>query len=266
MSAAPEIDRTIRRVRHELTLRLLEVRQVARPTRGTVRVTLGGAALAGFASPGFDDHVKLFFPEPGQDRPALPEPGGGPRPVARDYTPRRHDPAAGILEIEFALHGAGPATRWAAQARPGQLLGVGGPRGSMIVPGSFDWYLLAGDETALPAIARRLEELPAGARALVIAEVANAGEERPLFGTAAHTEVTWLHRAAAAEPATLLARAIAAMRLPPGDGYAWVAAEADAARAARQVLLDRHALPRPWVKASGYWKRDTASTHVTYDD
>ena len=64
------------------------------------------------------------------------------------------------------------------QAGPGKFLGVGGPRGSFIVPDDFDWYLLAGDETALPAIGRRLEELPAGTRALVVIEVADAGEEQ----------------------------------------------------------------------------------------
>ena len=70
----------------------------------------------------------------------------------RDYTPRRHDAEAGTLEIDFALHEAGPATQWAEQAKVGDLLGVGGPRGSFIVPTDFDWHLLIGDDTALPAI------------------------------------------------------------------------------------------------------------------
>ena len=160
--------RTARRVRHETKMRLLQVREVSRLTPKMVRIVVSGEALAGFISAAHDDHVKLFFPQPGQDKPVLPTPTpngpvypeGAPRPAARDYTPRRYDAAANTLVVDFVLHGEGPATTWAAQARPGQFLGVGGPRGSFIVPDDFDWYLLAGDETAIPAIGRRLEELP----------------------------------------------------------------------------------------------------------
>jgi NADPH-dependent ferric siderophore reductase len=166
--------RTARRVRHETKMRLLQVREVSRLTPKMVRVVVGGEALAGFISAAHDDHVKLFFPQPGHDKPVLPTPTpngpvypeGAPRPAARDYTPRRYDATANALTIDFVLHGVGPATTWAAQARPGQFLGVGGPRGSFIVPDDFDWYLLAGDETAIPAIGRRLQELPAGTRVI----------------------------------------------------------------------------------------------------
>jgi NADPH-dependent ferric siderophore reductase len=72
------------------------------------------------------------------------------------------------LHIDFAIHDAGPATDWALRARIGDALEIGGPRGSAVIPMEFDWYLLIGDETGLPAIGRRLEELPAGSRALVI--------------------------------------------------------------------------------------------------
>lgn len=97
----------------------------------------------------------------------------------RDYTPRRFDLKTGELDIDFVLHGDGPASTWAAQAQPGQTLHIGGPRGSMVVPDMFDSYLLIGDETALLAIARRLEELSANCRATVVVEVENAAEEQP---------------------------------------------------------------------------------------
>src|ERR1700734_1739633 len=96
--------------------------------------------------------------------------GGPPTLRGRDFTPRRYAPAAGTLEIDFAIHDAGPATRWAAQAKPGDTLALGGPRGSFVIPSAYDWHLLAGDETALPAISRRLAELPAGARTVVVVE------------------------------------------------------------------------------------------------
>ena len=64
----------------------------------------------------------------------------------RDFTPRRHDAEKGELVVDFAIHGAGPATEWASAARPGSRLGVGGPRGSFVVTDDFDWYLMIGDE------------------------------------------------------------------------------------------------------------------------
>ncbi len=152
------------RVRHQPRRRTLDVKHVDKISAHMIRVTLGGD-LDGFTSVGFDDHVKLFFPtgSVGED--------GQPEFMARDYTPRRHDPQAKTLAIEFVIHDAGPATRWAEQAKPGQTLQIGGPRGSFVIPTDFDWHLLIGDDTGLPAIARRLEELPAGTRAVALIEV-----------------------------------------------------------------------------------------------
>jgi NADPH-dependent ferric siderophore reductase len=239
-----------------------------------VRIVVAGEALAGFVSAAHDDHVKLFFPQPGQDKPVLPTPSpngpvypeGALRPAARDYTPRRYDATANALTIDFVVHSDGPATQWAARARPGSFLGVGGPRGSFIVPDDFDWYLLAGDETALPAIGRRLEELPAGTRAIVVVEVADAAEEQR-FDTRARLETHWLHRDGA-EPGNhlLLQSAVTGLSLPPGEGYAWVAAEASVAKALRRHLVDVRGLRKDRVKAAAYWKQGAVAVHETYDD
>jgi NADPH-dependent ferric siderophore reductase len=267
-------ERTARRVRHETKTRLLQVREVSRISPKMVRIVVGGEALAGFISAAHDDHVKLFFPHPGEDKPVLPTPSpNGPvypegvaRPAARDYTPRRYDAAANTLTIDFVLHGDGPAASWAEQVRPGCYLGVGGPRGSFIVPDDFDWYLLAGDETALPAIGRRLEELPAGTRVIVVVEVADAGEEQR-FDTRARLETHWLHRGASVPGGgSLLQKAIAGLSLPSGDGYAWVAAEAATAKALRRHLVDERGLRKDRVKAAAYWKQGAVAVHETYDD
>jgi NADPH-dependent ferric siderophore reductase len=271
---SPITERVARRVRHETKLRLLQVRDVSRITPKMVRIVVGGDELAGFVSAAHDDHVKLFFPQPGQDKPVLPTPSpngpvyadGAPRPAARDYTPLRHDAGAHTLTLEFVLHGDGPATVWAAQARPGNFLGVGGPRGSFIVPDDFDWYLFAGDETALPAIGRRLEELPATARAIVVAEVADKGEEQR-FDSRARLTVHWLHRDGTPPgDASLLLKALAGLPLPAGEGYAWVAGEAATAKALRRHLLDVGGLSKERVKAAAYWKHGAVAVHETYND
>jgi NADPH-dependent ferric siderophore reductase len=249
----------IERVRHELKLRELTVRRVEHVTPQMLRVTLGGEALQGFVSAAPDDHVKVFFPASGSDsRPDWT--------IARDYTPRHVDLQAMELQIEFLLHGDGPAAQWAASAQPGQTLRIGGPRGSFVVADDFDWYLLIGDETALPAIGRRLEELRQDTSALVLAEVAEPAEQQTLRSRAA-LAVTWLQRGGAlAGDAGALLAAARRLSLPAGDGYVWIAAESHVARALREHFLSERGLPKAWIKAAGYWKRDAAAVHETLND
>ena len=232
----------ITRVRHEPRRRLLTVRQVERITPTMARVTLDGD-LAGFVSASYDDHVKVFFPLPGDTRPTLPDPApngeanGAARSPGRDYTPRRFDTGRNELIIDFALHDAGPATDWASRAAPGHQLAVGGPRGSFVVPDDFDWYLFIGDETALPAIGRRLEELRAGARAIVVGAITGP-EEQQAFDSRASVETVWVHRplSRAEDPAPLL-DAVRALKLPQsGDGYCWAAGKSQTAKLLRQHL------------------------------
>lgn len=238
----------IQRIRREPQRRVLEVRRMEAVTPLMRRVVLGGPALAGFDSPAPDDHIKLF----------LPTPGGMER---RDYTPRAHDGAAGELAVDFALHEAGPATTWALSARPGDTLEIAGPRGSLLVPNDFDWWLLLGDETALPAIGRRVEALPHGTQVTTLATVTGPAEEQR-WTTPANLVARWAHRPAARadDPAPLL-HALEGFVPPPGDGFVWVAAEATVARALRAHVRDRMAHPPEWTKASGYWIKGVADGH-----
>ena len=255
----------IERIRHETKRRLLNVARVGRVTPNMIRVTLTGADLQGFFSAAYDDHIKLFFPRPGGTEIATAVEDGE-KPIARDYTPRRFDPVAGELDVDFSVHEAGPATRWAMQAAAGQTLAIGGPRGSFVVSDDFDWYLFVGDETALPAIGRRLEELRPHAQAFVIAEVSDAGEEQT-FDSRAKVQTAWLHRGKA-EPGstTLLDEAVATQTLPSGDGYAWVACESLTAKRLRRILVEDFGHPKAWVKAAGYWKHGAANIHETHND
>lgn len=271
---APESNRdlSVQRVRHPLKMRLLQVVRTTQVTPQLLRVTLGGAGLEDFVSASFDDHVKVFFPVNGADKPVLPQvgpdgisfPEGQPRPAARDYTPRRYDAAAQELDIEFVLHGDGPASTWAAQARPGQYLGVAGPRGSFVVPTGFDWHLLIGDDTALPAVARRLEELGAASRAIVVMEVGDATAQIALPSRAS-VDVHWLHRGDARE-GSLLEGALRQVVLPQGEGYVWAAGEAAAMKAVRQYLVGERGIDKKRIRASAYWKRGDAAVHETLDD
>lgn len=237
----PEAAPLVKRVRHELKLRELVVAGIDRLTPGFVAITLTGEALADFSSLGFDDHVKLMFD------------GAGGEQVRRDYTPRRFSREARELCIEFALHGEGAASDWARHAKPGDRLLVGGPRGSMIVPLELGWHLLVGDATALPAISRRLEELPEGSRAFVF--VLSDEADRRDFAGRAQVDVHW---AASAE--ALLA-ALDGLALPAAaTGFAWGGGEAALMARVRQVLVDK-GLPKQHMRVSSYWKRGVADHH-----
>lgn len=263
---------SVQRVRHESRLRILVVKHVTRVTPHMVRVTLGGD-LQGFVSAGFDDHVKLFFPAPGGVEPIIPagmpgspEAAKGPAPIMRDYTPRRFDVVANELDIEFVLHDEGPATTWAAQVQPGQKLGVGGPRGSFVVNGDFAWHLLIADESGLPAIARRLAELPGNTQAFVIAEVEDASDRQTL-ASAAQLQVAWIDRnGAPVGQAERLLAALERQALPSGVGYTWIACESNVARTLRSYLVRERGLDKQWVKAAGYWKHGAAATHEKHEE
>src|SRR3954469_22549433 len=146
------------------TPRVAEVVGTSRLTPHMIRVVLGGDGLSGFPAGEHTDHyVKLVFP------PDSPDPE---RPVTRTYTVRAWDAAAGELTLDFVWHGdEGLAGPWAAAARPGDRIQSLGPGGGSTRSPAADWHLLAGDESALPAIGAALERLPAGARALAFVEV-----------------------------------------------------------------------------------------------
>ncbi|NBI47145.1 MULTISPECIES: siderophore-interacting protein [Burkholderia] len=270
-------ERAVTRVRHTLKRRELTVSSITRVTPHLLRVTLTGEDLDDFVSASFDDHVKVFFPAPGETeapRPVLGPnglelPEGAPRPIMRDFTPRRYDREARELDLEFVLHHPGPASQWAERAAVGQTLAIGGPRGSFVVPTDFDWHLLIGDDTALPAIARRLGELPTGTRAAVVVEVADASAHIE-FESRAEVYTIWRYRddpaAAGAEAGAQFVEALSELPLPNGDGYVWAAGEAAAMRAVRQHLCDTRGVHKSRIRASAYWKRGAEGVHESLDD
>ena len=233
----------VSRHRHEIRRRTLVVEGVQQLTPRMLRVRFTAADLADFRSLGFDDHVKLFFPVDNAE------------PVKRDYTPRMFDAARGTIVLDFALHENGPATDWARRARAGDSLEIGGPRGSMVVRDDFDWYWLIGDETALPAIGRRLEELRPGVPVTSVVVTDNP-TDRQTFVTAADWQPYWVERhPGGGTETTALRRVLEGLPTPPGDGFVWIAAEADVAHGLRDYMLEVRGHAPAWLKASGYWVR-----------
>jgi len=241
--------------RHRPPPRPVQISQIRQLTPYMVRVTLSGEALADFPTPGPASHLKVFFPE-------LPTESD--RPISRTYTPRRWDSATGELDIDFLLHGTGVGSTWATQAQVGKPTAVGRPGGAYDLDPSADWFLIAGDDSALPGIGTLVEALPASARARVFIEVANAEEEQDLTSRA-QLDVTWLHRNdAGARVGSLLPAAIGDCQIPEASGKVWVACEASIMRNIRTHLLLERGLARERVHTHGYWK-DGESNHPDHD-
>jgi NADPH-dependent ferric siderophore reductase len=243
-------------------LRAATVIRTERLTPHLIRVVLGGEGLAGFGAGTFtDEYVKLQFPQAGV---AYPEPLDTeiirrdlPRdqwPHSRTYTVRSWDPESRELAIDFVHHGdKGIAGPWAARAKPGDVLHFFGPGGAYTPDPSADWYLYAGDESALPAIAASVAKIPAGALAHVFVEVEGAADELKFDG-AGDLRVSWVHRGAG-PVGSLLVDAVRALDFPAGKVDVFVHGEAGFVKDLRRYLRVERALPREQLSISGYWRR-----------
>ena len=242
---------------------VLTVASVTDATPSVRRIGLSGSPAAAAAA---GPTISLLVPRVGDPAPRWPTvqrdgrvvwPTGSHGVSLRSYTARRQDADRGEVEIDFVLHGDGPAAAWAGAAAPGATVAVasGGPLGDR----PAGWLLLAGDETALPAITRILAAAPPSTRGVALVEVADVAEEQPPAAPEG-VEVRWLHRDGTPPgEGTLLADAVAALDRPAGeDLFAWVAAESAAVRTVRADLRARWGLGRAQHHAIGYWRRGRA--------
>ncbi|NYJ06754.1 siderophore-interacting protein [Petropleomorpha daqingensis] len=275
--------------------------RVQRLTPSFVRVTFGGADLDEFASGGLDQRIKVLFPLPGRglvDCPsgadwygewrALPPERRNP---IRTYTVRAARPAEREVDVDFVVHdgATGPAGAWALAARPGDEVVLIGPNARFAGDtGGIEWrppagahLLIAGDETAVPAICAIAEQLPADAVGQVFLEVPGNGDVLDVRAPAG-VRLTWLPRDARAR-GELLAAAVTGAALPepvledddtavllwdvPPDDvltaraerYVWLAGEAGVVTGLRRRLLADTGLDRAAVAVMGYWKAGRAS-------
>ncbi|MHC5903747.1 siderophore-interacting protein [Streptomyces sp. S6] len=223
------------------------------------RVVLGGEGLADFSAGTCTDHyVKILFAPEGV---SYPEPFDLERvreelpreqwPVTRTYTVRHWDAEHRELTLDFVLHGdEGLAGPWAMRVQPGETVRFMGPGGAYAPAPDADWHLLAGDESALPAIAAALESLPAGAVAHAFVEVAGPEEEQKIDSD---VDVVWLHRGDR-PVGELLAEAVRALPWPEGRVHAFVHGEAHFVKELRQLLRVERQLAREELSVSGYWR------------
>jgi NADPH-dependent ferric siderophore reductase len=238
------------------------VTRVEELTPHMVRVAIGGEALNELTVGEFTDHyIKIMFPVPGV---TYPEPldlntirdtmPAEAWPPVRTYTIRRWLPEVPELWVDFVVHGdEGVAGPWAQRVKVGDPFHFVGPGGAYAPNSAAAWHLLAGDESALPAIAAALEGMPQGAVVKAFVEIADEGEEQKLE-TAADAEITWLHRGDR-QVGSALVEAVRGLTFPDGEVHAFVHGEATFVKELRGLLRRDLGLPMSQLSISGYWRR-----------
>ena len=259
MTSVPAATSATRKSRPQINLTVLRREQLS---AHMVRIVAGGEGFAGYVNNDFvDRYVKIAFPQQGVD---YPEPldlwavrESMPRelwPHTRTYTVRWVDTAARELAIDFVIHGdEGLAGPWAAAAQPGDALIITGPGGGYNPDPAADWYLLAGDEAALPAMAAVIESLPSGARGLAFLEVDTDADIQQIPAPAA-LELVWLKRdGVPAGGSDLLVNAVRDAEWPDGRVDVFAHGERGYMKGLREVLFRQRGLERSQVSLSGYW-------------
>jgi NADPH-dependent ferric siderophore reductase len=261
MSSVPAATSATKKSRPQVTLTVLRREQLS---AHMVRIVAGGPGFADYVNNDFvDRYVKIAFPQPGVE---YPEPldlwairDTMPReqwPYTRTYTVRWVDTAAGELAIDFVVHGdEGLAGPWAAKAAPGDSLIFTGPGGAYNPDPAADWYLLAGDEAALPAMAAVIESLPEHARGVAFIEVGTDADVQEISAPPG-LELVWLQRAGVpAGESGQLVEAVRNAAWPDGRVNVFAHGERGYMKGLRDVLFRERGLERSQVSLSGYWAK-----------
>ncbi|MEM6704756.1 MAG: siderophore-interacting protein [Acidobacteriota bacterium] len=221
-----------------------EVRVASREhlTPNIVALTLSGEDLHDFPE-GFEGgYIKL----------SLPQPDGSNR--NRSFSIRRFDATARELEIHMASHGdSGPAGAWLSRVELDDTVTIQGPGSCRRLTPEADWFLLAGDLTALAAIRVNLEQLPEGAVGHAFVEVPGPDDELEISRPSG-IGITWIHNADPTRNAGGLVEAVRGFPWLPGRPSVWVAGEYTAARALREYFRDERDVDLSDLYASCYWK------------
>jgi NADPH-dependent ferric siderophore reductase len=264
MSTTPSTPSTEAAPRKRRPPRRVQVTRVQTLSPLMRRITLQGAELEGFEVNDPASYMKLIFPEPGQMEPERPLPDG-PRPKSmRTYTPLAVRNDEHEVDVDFVLHGDGPASAWAAQAQVGQVLFLMGPGPGYKLALDAPSHFLIGDDSALPAFETILAALPASAQAQVLVEVVNVAEERVLQSLA-KVDAQWVARGADnTQAGTVLEATLRKAGAPAADARIYLACEAAAMRRIRALLIEELGVDRSRIVGRGYWKLGTVN-HPDHD-
>ncbi|WP_426225259.1 siderophore-interacting protein [Pseudarthrobacter sp. DSP2-3-2b1] len=261
MSTVPAATSASRKSRPQIDLTVIRREQLS---PHMVRIIAGGDGFADFVNNSFvDRYIKIVFPQPGVAyaqplnlwtiRETMPR---AQWPFTRTYTVRWVNVEANELAIDFVIHGdEGLAGPWAAAAQPGDGFTFTGPGGAYNPSPDADWYLFAGDEAALPAIAASIETLPAEARGLAFLEVDSEADIQPIAAPPG-IQVSWLFRnGVPAGDSGLLVSAVAEAQWLDGRVDVFAHGERGYMKALRDVLFVQRGLERSQVSLSGYWAK-----------
>lgn len=251
-----------------IRVRTARVARAVRLTPTMIRLTVAGPGTEGFQSRIFDEHVKLIFPDPDTGELRLPTPDGDeldwprPFPTSREYTVREHRPEVGEIDIDFVVHPGGLASDWVSAVQPGDPVHIAGPPGGYRVSDDYGFYLLAGDETALPALARWAAGAPrrtVGRLVITVGATTSQLQLDPPPGV----EVQWL-----VDPSyDVFVETVRATRIPAqASVFVWLAGEAGLIKPLRRWVRDDLGLDQDHSSITGYWKRGQADTHEHLDD
>ena len=224
--------------------RQLQVLHKQHITPNLVRIILGGHALSSFPEDQEGGYVKLIFPPL----------SGAEKPRPRSYTIRQFDSKTQQLTLDFMVHGDnGPASAWALGVQVGDEISTDGPGSVKRVNTLADWFLLAGDMTALPAISVNLEQLPEHAIGYAVIEVLSEADQQMLIAPQG-IDIRWVINPHPDSPNTLLLEGVKALPWLPGTPSIWVASEFDAMRHLRRYFKTECDVQRDQLYISSYWK------------
>lgn len=266
MSSSEDSVGTVRVRREPPAFRRVVVRRVEFLTPYLARVTFTGRDLEGFSVDQPAASVRLLLPAPQQTL-VMPIWNGnefllsdGRRPTIRTFTPRRVDVKALELDLDIVVHGAGAASDWVEAAAPGDPAAVSGPGRGYSIDTNASRFLLAGDETAIPAISQLLEAIPAEMSVQAIIEIAHP-DARLALPDHPRATVEWYERTPGAAPGSVLIAPVSSARFDAGTRV-WVAGEAAAMHRIRHHFFKDRGLSRGMFTIRGYWKhgrkKDTA--------
>jgi NADPH-dependent ferric siderophore reductase len=223
------------------------------------RITLQGQDLAEFKTDDEGSYIKLVFPV--EDESSLRSSSAvdsDARVIMRTYTIRKFNPVDLTLDIDFVLHGefgknSGPASTWAAQTKPGDSMLMFGPGKVKAATLEVDWFLFAGDMTALPAISCQLEQLPAHATGYAVIEI-NSKQDQQSLKKPEGIDILWVINPHPDTENTVLSDAVKALPWLTGIPSIWAACEFSNMRLLRAYFKKDKQVSRDQLYISSYWK------------